>query len=1808
MPFSENIWQRAKIKPPERRLLNKEVKKKVGIDNYVHVTVECNGLIGDKKCRERGKKALKALFEAVRLWSFFLRYLTKTVSILDSHTLRFGSRRIASPNLSRRCSLSESVFGEEDYDSIFADSDSASDNDFEENEFAASRFEESRQLYSGGEEEHSRVLQQDIMQYGLELSNTEMFKEKEGRPFYDKMSSVEILEKKLKDNPHRFKRCKFNVRNSHESLCNILDLPDIDGLEEIQISGRSKAGRVFDGDIVLVEVYNYVKYREEFISRYQRDINRNNKLHRIYGRVVGIFERKNYKDIAHPVFVCVLDETSNFLVRPVCKTVPKLNIINDYRNPNIILVHKYDKASSTIKVQSQFKIDPKTITNFTFLVVFIRWTDFHPYPLAAVIKVIRIEESKSSALQILRLQHQVPKYYQRDTVAETEEILRALDTERKRCDEDREDLTALRVFTIDPTNSKDLDDALSIERVGENYRIGVHIADVGAVIKKDDAIDLEAQERSCTFYPGQGINPYHMLPEPFASNICSILPGVPRPTITVFFTVNKKGIMVKNFEIKKTIVKSSKQFTYEEVQNIIMNNVGPVSELDEDILLLFKIAKFIRFARIQTAMFSLPIETKLNEAIATLSTSREAHYLVEEFMILANVAVAQFLKEIFPEVIPLRCQQAPSRDLIEKWIYENSPVVHMVLRLQGIHTQKDQESIGLHQVSHVLRYRYVMAIQKWVWENLFENIKNNDLDTAEKLICTDELHPMQCLALEDWISFQETAFYKCSGTNKNADEIIHFSLKMNFYVHFTSPIRRYPDIVINRLIHAALENTECPYSVEDVSNLCEGFNSNIRRAKQFQKQCQMMFWGLHLKKTPKVMHGIVRELADKSVSIIIPGFRSLPTYCKELPLNLLQVSSKPKNMELHENEYLVLQWLRRLYDVNGKPNASWQKLSYRERETFSKKINPNLTTKFIPQETWKIFLSAVIKNKLPELRQFLLEGGTEDLNLLGDGYNFIDGCHETVFDHTSEVESGNVIKQACEYSMTFTRGQVFCVQLSAEPHRGIFSPTLQLFDMTSSINYCLQHTRDPIKFLSSYSSLKPLQMYPSPVKYLSIWLPLVEMEAVTSAVDDDSISINNVQVTFESKRIGHFMLHKRFTDQRDIDFSVMSEKFVLQGEDEPDRKEFNNTSFLCIRSKHMNNQPVGTNYSLSYNPNDRNYCILHAQVTRVEKLDKKPKSESGAENGRQKNSKTVLKVHFKLHPDSCAPSDAMLYTHNPSPCTIEIIPKSETDTRIQVALGCISQSTDVAKKIALNQKGAIRLNSWYSDIASRMNVEVKIPNIVPNNEFQKNAIKKSLTSTFSLIHGPPGTGKTHTGIKLVYLFDKINSKMEEQGHSRMHVVFCGPNNKSVDMVARWMLQKYDKECPDIVRLYGNSLECKVFPILGKYFSKRASSREYKPDPALKDVSVHNLIRLEDKPFSEEIRRFDELFRKYDLGEYEPTLADLKKYRKLTSEATQMEIMQHHVIFCTTAVATSPRFIKALSGEIRQLIIDEAGMCTEPESVAAVIATKAKQVVLIGDHKQLRPVLKSSHAAELGLEKSLFERYSERATMLRIQYRMHPGICAFPSNEFYDGRLLTESSPKWDIPNPLKIWVNRDKIPIVFCHIEGEEEFLTVSTEEGNEQSCSNKQEVDQVVKVLTYLIEREKLDLTDKENLNIMSQYNAQCHQIRLAVSSIAEGINVNTVVASQGGEWNYVIFSTVRSLPRYRIEGNPTLGWRKKSLGFISDDHQINVALTRARRGLIIIGNKHLLSCDPVWKNLINHYARLGCVVDEGEEFPRPV
>ncbi|XP_060082124.1 helicase with zinc finger domain 2-like [Ylistrum balloti] len=415
----------------------------------------------------------------------------------------------------------------------------------------------------------------------------------------------------------------------------------------------------------------------------------------------------------------------------------------------------------------------------------------------------------------------------------------------------------------------------------------------------------------------------------------------------------------------------------------------------------------------------------------------------------------------------------------------------------------------------------------------------------------------------------------------------------------------------------------------------------------------------------------------------------------------------------------------------------------------------------------------------------------------------------------------------------------------------------------------------------------------------------------------------------------------------------------------------------------------------------------------------------------------------------------------------------------------------------------------------------------------------------------------------------------------------------------------------MIRMYGASHECMDYPIPGKLFSSKSRKVENRPDASLHDMALHHLIRQEGKPYATKIREFDKYFQQISNlssiiheGQGEEFKSKIKKYNSLLTEAEQKELQNYDVIFCTTTMTTNSKFIRSTKNRIFQCIIDESGMCTEPETLATIIATRAEQVVLIGDHKQLRPVVMCQHAARLGLEKSLFERRSNTAILLSTQYRMNPRLCDFISAQFYNKQLQTAPSFAWEEPNPLALW-KHPAVPHIFCHVDGVEEYLAVSSNEGNEQSCSNKAEVEKVLEVFKRIVTKEGVKPL---YVNIISQYNAQCHAIRSALVNTGYiNCNVHTVVASQGGEWDYVIFSTVRSLPDYRIEPNPTIGWCKQNLGFISDEHQINVALSRARKGLVIIGNKNLLRCDAVWKSLLESYTDRDCVVD-AKDFPPPL
>ncbi|VDP74154.1 unnamed protein product [Schistosoma curassoni] len=304
------------------------------------------------------------------------------------------------------------------------------------------------------------------------------------------------------------------------------------------------------------------------------------------------------------------------------------------------------------------------------------------------------------------------------------------------------------------------------------------------------------------------------------------------------------------------------------------------------------------------------------------------------------------------------------------------------------------------------------------------------------------------------------------------------------------------------------------------------------------------------------------------------------------------------------------------------------------------------------------------------------------------------------------------------------------------------------------------------------------------------------------------------------------------------------------------------------------------------------------------------------------------------------------------------------------------------------------------------------------------------------------------------------------------------------------------------------------------------------------------------------------------------------------------------VVCCTCVTAGDARLERLS--FHSVLIDESTQATEPECLIPLMVG-CRQVVLVGDHCQLGPVITCKKAASAGLTQSLFERFvllGIRPIRLQVQYRMHPALSAFPSNVFYEGSLQNgvtaeDRCKKIDFP-----WPNPDR-PMFFYCTSGQEEIS------GNGVSYLNRTEAATVEKIVTKML---KIGV-HPNTIGVITPYEGQraylAHYLHYSGSlnaKLYQEIEIASVDAFQGREKDYIILSCVRA--------NENQG-----IGFLNDPRRLNVALTRARYGLIVVGNPKALCKQPLWNQLLHFYRDQHLLVEGplnnlGEymlQFPRP-
>lgn len=352
----------------------------------------------------------------------------------------------------------------------------------------------------------------------------------------------------------------------------------------------------------------------------------------------------------------------------------------------------------------------------------------------------------------------------------------------------RLDLRDKIVFTIDPEDAKDFDDAVSIENLENgNFRIGVHIADVSHYVRQGTALYNEALKRGTSVYIVGKVIP--MLPERLSNTICSLVPNKDRLTFSVIAEMNSTGKII-SYEIQKTIINSKRRFTYDEVQAILDNGKG---EFYEQISQLNKIAKTLRANRIKKGsinFFSPEVVFKLDKNGVPLEINikavKESHNLVEEFMLMANQVVAGHVKP-------------KSKQTAIPFVYR-------------IHDLPDKEKLNEFA-------RFVKSLGYSFDPNAANKSKQFQI-LLDSVVGTEE---------ENVIN--EVAIRSMAKAVYSTNNIGHYGLGFKNYTHFTSPIRRFPDLTVHNLIYNVLnKNNEKNLSVEELEEICDHSSAQERNA------------------------------------------------------------------------------------------------------------------------------------------------------------------------------------------------------------------------------------------------------------------------------------------------------------------------------------------------------------------------------------------------------------------------------------------------------------------------------------------------------------------------------------------------------------------------------------------------------------------------------------------------------------------------------------------------------------------------------------------------------------------------------------------------------------------------------------------------------------------------------------------------------------------------------------------------------------------------------------------------------------------
>ena len=453
------------------------------------------------------------------------------------------------------------------------------------------------------------------------------------------------------------------------------------------------------------------------------------------------------------------------------------------------------------------------------MVKVLDWPHGADSPNGEVVEILGMPGTNDAEMISILVENGINPKFPQEVIAQAEYVSAEITPEMIK---GRKDFRDILTFTIDPLDAKDFDDALSYRFLENgNKEIGVHIADVSYYVQTNSPMDVEAQKRSNSVYLVDRVVP--MLPEQLSNFACSLRPNEDKLAFSAVFEFDDKDKIVQQW-FGRTVIHSDRRFTYEEAQEVIE---GKSEELKDVILDLDRIAKIYRKERLKNGAMNIESEEvrfKLNEfgqpEELLVKVSKDAHKLIEEFMLLANKHVSMYLSKTESK------QEKP-------------------VSVYRVHDTPDQSKIEL----------FKLFIDKFGYE--LPGYREDQLALSINKLLADIRYT------NEYGIIQSMAIRTMARAAYDTENIGHYGLAFDYYTHFTSPIRRYADLVIHRLLQSKLLGERPPYSQAELNTICKQASRMERKAVDAERDSTKYFQVLYLKDSiGDTFDGIVQGITD----------------------------------------------------------------------------------------------------------------------------------------------------------------------------------------------------------------------------------------------------------------------------------------------------------------------------------------------------------------------------------------------------------------------------------------------------------------------------------------------------------------------------------------------------------------------------------------------------------------------------------------------------------------------------------------------------------------------------------------------------------------------------------------------------------------------------------------------------------------------------------------------------------------------------------------------------------------------------------